>query len=100
MIRVLCTVVVLALLSATQAAEKQVIRVDVDLVNSYLTVCNKQGRLVTNLDQAHLAVYDDNNPQVITHFSRETNVPLKLVRLIATSCSVRYKLSREQDVAV
>ena len=100
MIRVLCTVVVLALLSATQAAEKQVIRVDVDLVNIYFTVCNKQGRLVTNLDQANFAVYEDNNPQVITHFSRETNVPLKLVLLIDTSGSVRYKLPFEQDVAV
>src|SRR5256885_16029951 len=81
MIRVLCTVVVLAVLSATQAAQ-QLITVDVDLVNIYFTVCNKQGRLVTNLDQANFAVYEDNNPQVITHFSRETNVPLKLVLLI------------------
>src|SRR5438094_8148964 len=100
MIRVLCTVVVLALLSATQAADKQVISVDVDLVNIYFTVCNNRGRLVTNLDPANFAVYEDNNPQVITNFSRETDVPLKLVLLIDTSGSVRYKLSFEQDVAV
>jgi Ca-activated chloride channel homolog len=100
MIRVLYAVVVLALLSATQAAEKQVISVDVDLVNIYFTVCNNRGRLVTNLDLANFAVYEDNNPQVITHFSRETNVPLKLVLLIDTSGSVRYKLPFEQDVAV
>src|SRR5437773_8127950 len=100
MLRVLCTVLVVAVLPATPAAQKQVITVDVDLVNIYFTVCNKQGRLVTNLDQANFAVYEDNSPQVITHFSRETNVPLKLVLLIDTSGSVRYKLPFEQDVAV
>jgi Ca-activated chloride channel homolog len=100
MIRVLCTAAVLAALSTSQTAHKQVITVDVDLVNIYFTVCNKQGRLVANLDQADFAVYEDNNPQVITHFSRETDLPLKLVLLIDTSGSVRYKLPFEQDVAV
>jgi len=100
MLRVLCTVLVVAVLPATPAAQKQVITVDVDLVNIYFTVCNNRGRLVTNLDQANFAVYEDNSPQVITHFSRETNVPLKLVLLIDTSGSVRYKLPFEQDVAV
>src|SRR2546422_7110540 len=99
MIRVLCTVVVLAVLSATQAAQ-QLITVDVDLVNIYFTVCNKQGRLVANLDRAHFAVYEDDNPQVITHFSREADLPLRLALLIDTSGSVRYKLPFEQDAAV
>src|SRR5262249_24293259 len=56
-IRVLHTVVVLALLLATQAPEKQVISVYVDLVNIYFTVCNNRGRLITNLDQANFAVH-------------------------------------------
>jgi Ca-activated chloride channel homolog len=82
------------------AGQRQVIKVDVDLVNIYVTVCNKHGRLIQNLDRANFAVYEDNNPQVITNFSRETDLPLKLVLLIDTSGSVRYKLSFEQDVSV
>src|SRR5438034_1625942 len=100
MIRVLDAVVVLAVLSATQAAQGQVITVDVDLVNIHFTVYNKQGRLVANLDRAHFAVYEDGSPQVITHFSRETDLPLKLALLIDTSGSVRYKLPFEQAAAV
>src|SRR5436309_13116566 len=100
MLRVLCTVLVVAVLPATPAAQKQVITVDVDLVNIYFTVCNNRGRLVTNLDQANFAVYEDNSPQLITHSSRETNLPLKLVLLIDTNGSVRHKLSFEHVVGV
>src|SRR5437016_3892354 len=100
MIRALSSLLLVAALTGTQAVQRQVIKVDVDLVNIYFTVCNKHGRLIPNLDRTHFAVYEDNNPQVITNFSRETDVPLKLVLLIDTSGSVRYKLPFEQDVSV
>ena len=100
MIRALSSLLLVAALTGTQAVQRQVIKVDVDLVNIYFTVCNKHGRLIPNLDRANFAVYEDNNPQMITNFSRETDVPLKLVLLIDTSGSVRYKLSFEQDVSV
>ena len=100
MIRPLCGLLLVAALAGTQALQRQVIKVDVDLGNIYFTVCNKHGRLIPNLDRANFAVYEDNNPQMITNFSRETDVPLKLVLLIDTSGSVRYKLSFEQDVSV
>ena len=100
MIRALSSLLLVAALTGTQAVQRQVIKVDVDLVNIYFTVCNKHGRLIPNLDRANFAVYEDNNPQMITNFSRETDVPLKLVLLIDTSGSVRYKLPFEQDVSV
>jgi len=100
MIRALSSLLLVAALTGTQAVQRQVIKVNVDLVNIYFTVCNKHGRLIPNLDRANFAVYEDNNPQVITNFSRETDVPLKLVLLIDTSGSVRYKLPFEQDVSV
>ena len=100
MIRPLCGLLLVAALTGTQGVQRQVIKVDVDLVNIYFTVCNKHGRLIPNLDRANFAVYEDNNPQVITNFSRETDVPLKLVLLIDTSGSVRYKLPFEQDVSI
>ena len=100
MIRPLCGLLLVAALTGTQAVQRQVIKVDVDLVNIYFTVCNKHGRLIPNLDRGNFAVYEDNNLQVVTNFSRETDVPLKLVLLIDTSGSVRYKLPFEQDVSV
>src|SRR5262245_12039362 len=89
----------LLLISATLAAD-QLITVDVDLVNVYFTVCNKKGRLIPHLARESFTVFEDNNPQVITNFSQETDLPLTIVLLIDTSGSVRYKLRFEQEAAI
>jgi VWFA-related protein len=100
MIRVLSAILVAVVLAAAQAGETQSITVNVDLVNVYFTVCNKQGRLIPNLARERFTVYEDDNPQVITHFSRETEGPMTIGLLIDTSGSVRYKLDFEQDAAM
>src|SRR5262245_23380207 len=99
MFRVLPALVLAAVLAAAHRAEEQTIKVDVDLVNVYLTVSNQRGRLISNLTQENFSVFEDGQPQVITHFSRETDVPLSIVLLIDTSGSVRDKLRFEQQAA-
>jgi len=97
--RIICSALIFVVVASSYAAE-QTITVDVDLVNVYFTVCNKKGRLIPHLGPENFAVYEDENPQVITHFSRDTDLPLTLALLIDTSGSIRYKLDFEQAAAI
>jgi VWFA-related protein len=83
-----------------QDATGQLITVDVHLVNTYFTVSNKKGHLITKLNRENFTVFEDGTEQVITNFSRETDVPLTIVLVIDTSGSVRDKLRFEQQAAV
>jgi VWFA-related protein len=85
-------------LAAAQPVE-DLITVDVDLVNIYFTVCNRKGHLIADLSRERFAIFEDGHPQVITHFSRQTDVPLTVVLLIDTSGSVRDKMSFEKEAA-
>jgi VWFA-related protein len=100
MSRYLCVGLLVVLLLTTQWLEEQKITVDVDLVNVYFTVCNRKGRLVTTLGRDLFSVFEDGNPQAITNFSRETDVPLSVAILMDTSGSVRYKLRLEQEAII
>jgi VWFA-related protein len=98
--RYLSVAVIAAILVATEWTEQQRITVNVDLVNIYFTVCNKKGRPIVNLDRESFSVLEDGTPQLITNFSRETDVPLTLAVLIDTSGSVRHKLSLEREAII
>src|SRR5262245_12508878 len=93
-------VAVLVVLLFTQLQQEQTITVDVDLVNVYFTVCNRKGQLVTSLNRDNFAVFEDGTPQVITNFSREADIPLRVTVLMDTSGSVRYKLRMEQEAII
>jgi len=84
---------------ARQAAN-QTISVDVDLVNVIFTVFDRKGKFITNLDQQRFTVFEDNHPQRITNFSKESNLPLTIALLIDTSGSIRDKLRFEQEAAI
>jgi Ca-activated chloride channel homolog len=64
--------------------------VKVELVGLYATVHDRAGRLVTGLNQADFAIYDDGVPQPITQFSREY-IPLAVSILLDTSGSMAGK---------
>jgi VWFA-related protein len=99
MVRVFSVMLLTLVLAAARSAEDQIIEVNVDLVNTYFTVCNKKGRLVTGLDRESFTIFEDGRPQIITNFSREADVPLTIVLLIDSSGSVRDKLTFERDAA-
>lgn len=86
--------------TAAFAREDQMLTVDVDLVNIHFTVCTSKGKLIADLDRENFSVFEDGDPQVITHFSRETDVPFSVAILMDTSGSVRYKLGFEKDAAI
>ena len=59
--------------------------VHVDLVNVLFTVADRKGKLVTDLEIQNLKIFEDNKPQMITNFARETELPLTIAILIDTS---------------
>ena len=76
------------------------IKVRVDLVNVLLTVTNKKNRLESGLAKEDFRVFEDNKPQTIRYFSRETDLPLRIGVLVDTSASIRDRLRFEQEAAV
>lgn len=94
------TLTLLVLLAAAQPGEGQVLQVDVDLVNIYVTVSNTKGRVIADIDRESFTVLEDGRPQHITNFSREIDVPLTMVMVLDTSGSVREKLRFEKDAAM
>ena len=100
MLRAWFTMLLAVVLAAAQPAEDHLLRVEVDLVNIYFTVCNSKGRTIADLGRESFSVFEDGTPQTITNFSQESDVPLTMVLVIDTSGSIRDKLLFEKQAAV
>jgi len=102
-IRFLLALFVCAIVAAPGLAQKgqdqQTLSVNVDLVNVLFTVADKSGKFITNLPREDFKVLEDNQPQTISNFSNETNLPLSVALLFDTSASIRGQLKFEQDAA-
>jgi len=90
---------------ATPAEQQQIqksqttIPVTVNLVDVLFTVLDRRNKLVPSLEQADFRVLDDNIPQDIRYFSRQSDLPLRIGMLMDTSNSIRDRLKFEQDAA-
>jgi VWFA-related protein len=73
------------------------IKAQVNLVNIFATVRDKNKRIVTDLKQDDFKVAEDNQPQTISFFSKEMNLPITLGLLLDTSGSEQYMLGAIQD---
>jgi Ca-activated chloride channel homolog len=72
----------------------------VNLVDVLFTVLNRRNKLVPDLERADFKIMDDNKPQAIRYFSRQTDLPLRIGLLMDTSNSIRDRLKFEQDALV
>jgi len=68
-------------------------------VDIYAVVEDRKGRLVSNLDQEDFRVTEENVPQQIQYFSRETDAPLTIGTVVDTSPSQGSVLAIEQQQA-
>jgi VWFA-related protein len=75
------------------------ITVHVKVVNVLATVRDKKGAVVRNLNQDDFQLKEDDRPQTIRYFSRETDLPLTLGLLVDTSMSQRRVLGQERDAS-
>src|SRR5215471_12522472 len=80
-------------------AVEQTLSVRVDRVNVLFTVAGRGGKLITNLTKDDFTVFEDGEPQTISNFSRDADMPLNVALLIDTSGSVREKLHFEREAA-
>src|SRR5579872_3017584 len=79
------------------AASPGQIRVQVNLVNLFVTVRDKHKAIVTGLTKDDFQVYEDGQPQEITNFSAESDLPITLGILLDTSGSEYSMLAAEKE---
>jgi VWFA-related protein len=86
--------------NATQQAPSQgpTVKVNVNVVNIYAVVRDHK-RLVPDLTQDSFEVTEDNVPQQVKYFSKQTDTPLTLVLAVDTSPSQERVLTVEQEAA-
>jgi len=75
------------------------IRVDVKLVNVFVNVTDANGFPVGGLTKDDFTIAEDDHPQKIAVFERESDMPLSIVLAIDTSGSVNKDLAIEKRAA-
>jgi Ca-activated chloride channel homolog len=70
-------------------------KVDVKLVNVFVTVTDEHGTPVGNLNKENFTIFEDGKPQKISVFGKESELPLSIVLDIDTSLSTRKDLPLE-----
>ena len=89
----LATLLILPILLFRLEAQKadedagEPIKVDVDVVNLYCAVRNKQNALISNLEKGDFSLAEDGTTQTIKYFTRETDLPLTIGLLVDVSNS-------------
>jgi Ca-activated chloride channel family protein len=86
---------------ASLAAEEPetTLKVDVKLVNVFVTVTDSNGSPVANLQKENFILKEDGKEQKIAIFSKESALPLSIVLAVDTSLSTRKDLPLELSSA-
>jgi Ca-activated chloride channel family protein len=85
---------------AQHPAEPQTtLKVDVNLVNVFVTVTDAQGSPVGGLTKDNFILKEDDHEQKISVFDKESALPLSIALAIDTSLSTRHDLPLEQQSA-
>ena len=75
------------------------IKVDVNLINVFVTVTDASGAPVGGLTKENFALKEDDRDQIIKVFDKESALPLSIALAIDTSLSTRHDLPLEQASA-
>jgi VWFA-related protein len=80
--------------------EEGIVKVDTEVVNVLFTAQDKSRRLLLNLKPEDIRVFENGQPQEISAFSRQIDLPLSLAILIDTSASQERTLPEEKAAAM
>lgn len=80
--------------------EGEIIKVDTEAVNVLFTAQDRNHRLVTNLKSDDVRIFENGQPQQISAFSRQVDLPLSLAIMIDTSASQERTLPEEKSAAI
>jgi Ca-activated chloride channel family protein len=84
----------------TVSDEDDVIKIETEAVNVLFTAQDRNHRLLTNLKPEDVRILENGQPQQISAFSRQIDLPLSLAILIDTSASQERTLPEEKEAAI
>jgi len=79
--------------------QEPVFSTEVKVVNVLATVRDKKGALITELGKDDFSLAEENRPQTIQYFARETDLPLTIGLMVDTSASQRRVLEAERSAS-
>jgi VWFA-related protein len=79
---------------------EEILKIDTETVNVLFTAQDRDRRLLLNLKPEDIQIYENNQVQEISAFSRQVDLPLSLAILIDTSISQQRTLPEEKRAAV
>lgn len=79
--------------------DDEIIKIDTEIVNVLFTAQDKKRRLLTNLQEQDVVIFEDGERQEVTAFYRQVDLPLSLAILIDTSASQERTLPEEKSAA-
>src|ERR1019366_7745942 len=82
-----------------QSEPTTTIRVDVNLINVFVTVTDEHGAPIGGLTKENFILKEDDREQRIAVFDRESALPISIALAIDTSLSTRHDLPLEQASA-
>src|SRR3984885_9959821 len=85
--------------SQGQSEPSTTLRVDVNLVNVFVTVTDAHGAPIGGLTKDNFVLMEDGQEQTIKVFDKESALPLSIALEIDTSLSTRHDLPLEQALA-
>lgn len=85
--------------ASSEEIEAEVVRVETNLVSTVFTAVDRNRHFITTLRANDLKIYENDAPQTVSLFERETNRPLTLVILVDTSKSQEHTLPEEKKAA-
>jgi Ca-activated chloride channel family protein len=85
--------------SEQQSEPATTLKVDVNLVNVFVTVTDPHGAPIGGLTRENFALKEDDRDQTIKVFDKESALPLSIALAVDTSLSTRHDLPLEQASA-
>ena len=75
--------------------DEQVLKLGTQLVTVPFNVTDKKNRYINDLSKADIEILEDNKPQEVFSFERQTDLPITIAMLIDISGSQQYTLGEE-----
>ena len=98
-IRSLLLILLLSRACLAQDDADGTVKVDVKLVNMFVTVTDTNGAPVGSLNKDDFKILEDGKEQKISVFDRQSELPLSIVTAIDTSLSTKSHLKLETESA-
>lgn len=83
---------------ATKSNDEEVVKIETDLVTLPVSVIDRQGRFISNLQQKDFEVFEDGKQQEIAYFAA-TEQPITVALLLDVSNSTEFKIGEIRNAA-